>query len=448
MPVRVASCSVFPPLVAYMFIIYNLLFPLLFLFYLPHYLVHIFRRGGLTRDYWERFGFFSSEKKALLRGLRHPIWIHAVSVGETVAAISFVKSWLQRHPDDTIVFSCGTSTGFETAAKKMPPQVVRIYCPIDFYCAVRHTLNLIRPEMLLIFEVEIWPNLVLQAAKRGVKVALINGRMSDRSSRGYARWQWIFRPIFQGFSSICLQTEEDADRVRRVIGDDPRIQSCGTMKFDQIPDCDSADKHQELDNCFGTGKRILFTAGSTHAGEEELICDAYRQLKTEHPELKLVLVPRHQERAAAVENVLLERGLSWRLLRPRPEQPPVEGPVDVLLVNTTGELMNFYAASDITYVGKSLAGQTGGHNIIEPAIFGKAILYGSHMENFRAVAEIFQKHQAALEIASDNLLLPALRELIEQPEKRQELGRKARQVVDQYRGSIARTLDILDQLRT
>ena len=114
-----------------MFIVYNLLFPLLFLFYLPYYLIHIYRRGGLTRDYWERFGFFSSEKKALLRGLRHPIWIHAVSVGETVAAISFVKSWLERHPEDSIVFSCGTSTGFDTAAKKMPPQVTD-HCPIDF----------------------------------------------------------------------------------------------------------------------------------------------------------------------------------------------------------------------------------------------------------------------------------------------------------------------------
>ncbi len=430
-----------------MFILYNLLFPLLFLLYLPYYLIHICRRGGLTREYWERFGFFGAAKKARLRAIKSPVWIHAVSVGETVAAISFVKTWLQRHPDDNIVFSCGTATGFDTAAKKMPPQVIRIYCPVDFYWAVRRALSLIRPKMLLIFEVEIWPNLVLQAARRGIKVALINGRMSDRSSRGYARWKWIFRPLFQAFNSICLQTAEDAARVRRIIGDDPRISVCGTMKFDQIPDCDSADKQQELDSCFGSMERVLFTAGSTHAGEEELICDAYRELKKEQANLRLVLVPRHQERAAAVENVLRQRQLSWRLLRPPAGQSQESSPVDVLLVNTTGELMNFYAASDITFVGKSLAGQSGGHNIIEPAIFGKPILYGSNMQNFRAVAEIFQKHQAAIEVTADEQLLPALRELIEQPEKRQQLGHKARQVVDQYRGGIKRTLDILDQLR-
>jgi len=430
-----------------MFFLYNLFFPILFLLYLPYYLVHICKRGGLSSDYWERFGFFSSAKKARLRKAEDAIWIHAVSVGETVAAVSFVKAWLQRHPGDNIVFSCGTATGFNTAAQKMPPQVIRIYCPIDFYCATRRALSLIKPKMLLIFEVEIWPNLLLQAAKRGVKVALVNGRMSDRSSRGYARWRYIFRPLLHAFNSICLQTAEDAERVRKIIGDDPRIEVCGTMKFDQIPDCDSADKEQELDACFGKGERLLFTAGSTHAGEEELICAAYRQLKTEFPSLKMVLVPRHQERAAAVENVLRQNQLSWKLLRPSDGQKQSAEPVDVLLVNTTGELMNFYAVSDVAFVGKSLAGQTGGHNIIEPAIFGKPIMHGSHMENFRAVAEIFQKHQAAIEISTDEMLLPALRELLAQPEKRRQLGHSARQVVDQYRGSIARTLDNLDQLR-
>ncbi len=429
-----------------MLIIYNLFFPLLFLFYLPYYLLHIYRRGSLSADYWQRFGFFSAERKAQLRALRQPVWIHAVSVGETVAAATFIKAWLKRHPDEQIVFSCGTSTGFATAAQKLPSQVSRIYCPMDFFWAVRHALRLIRPRMLVIFEVEIWPNLVLQASRRGCQVVLVNGRMSDKSSHGYARWKFIFQPIFQAFSCLCVQTPEDAERLARVIGEDERIKVCGTMKFDQVPDLESAAKNAELDACFGAEQRVVFVAGSTHSGEEELVCDCYRALKNDYPELRMVLVPRHQERAAEVENVLRARQLTWRLLRPGPGQVVAPAPVDVLLVNTTGELMNFYAAADIAYVGKSLAGQTGGHNMIEPAIFGKAILYGVHVENFRAVAALFQQDQAAIELASDDELQQQLRCLLAEPAKRVFLGRKARQVVDKYRGCIDKTLDYLAKL--
>ncbi|NLF94625.1 MAG: 3-deoxy-D-manno-octulosonic acid transferase [Oligosphaeraceae bacterium] len=429
-----------------MLLIYNLVFPILFLLYLPYYLLHIYRRGGLTADYWQRFGFFSANRKAQLRALQQPVWIHAVSVGETVAAITFIKAWLKRHPEEQLVFSCGTSTGFATAAQKLPPQVVRIYCPIDFFWATRHALRLIRPRMLVIFEVEIWPNLVLQAYRRGCRVALVNGRMSDQSSHGYARWKFIFRPIFQAFSCLCVQTPEDAGRLQRVMGPDQRIKICGTMKFDQVPDCESADKHRELDQCFGPGPRVVLVAGSTHPGEEELVCDCYQTLKRDYPELKLVLVPRHQERAAEVEAVLRARQLTWRLLRPVPGQDVMPSPVDVLLVNTTGELMNFYAAGDIAYVGKSLAGQTGGHNMIEPAIFGKAIIYGANVQNFRAVAALFRQDQAAVELASDEAMLPQLRRLLAEPETRSALGRRARQLVDKYRGCIDQTLDYLAEL--
>lgn len=429
-----------------MLLVYNLIFPILFLLYLPYYLLHICRRGGLTADYWQRFGFFSAERKAQLRTLQQPVWVHAVSVGETVAAITFIKAWLKRHPEEQLVFSCGTSTGFATAAQKLPPQVARIYCPIDFFWAVRHALRLIRPRMLVIFEVEIWPNLVLQAARRGCRVVLVNGRMSDRSSCGYARWKGIFRPIFQAFSCLCVQTPEDAGRLQRVMGPDQRIKVCGTMKFDQVPDYESAAKDHELDQCFGPGPRVVFVAGSTHSGEEELVCDCYRTLKNDYPELKLVLVPRHQERAAEVEAVLRARQLTWRLLRPVPGQDVQPAPADVLLVNTTGELMNFYAAGDIAYVGKSLAGQTGGHNMIEPAIFGKAIIYGANVQNFRAVTALFRQDQAAIELASEEEMLPTLRRLLAEPETRAELGRRARQLVDKYRGCIDQTLDYLAEL--
>lgn len=423
--------------------IYSLLFPLLFALYLPFYLVHIIKRGGLTVDYWERFALFTKAKRARLKALNRPVWIHAVSVGETIAALTFIKKWREAHPDQDMVFSCGTSTGFATAIKKLPENVVPIYCPIDCFFAVMRTLHAVRPSMLCIFEVEIWPNLIYGAKRNGAKVVLVNGRMSDKSSAGYAKWSWIFRPLFRKFDAICVQTDADKERIERVIGKDDRIHVCDTMKFDQVPDVQNADKTAVLDDCFGTGKRIVFTAGSTHPGEEDLVCAAFKNIKATHPELKMVLVPRHCERAAEVEATVKKYGLTCRLsVLPEGVSAPTD-PVDVLLVNTTGELMNFFGASDIAYVGKSMAGQTGGHNIIEPAIFGKAILHGAHMENFRQVAELFQEAQATLQVAEDKDFEAKLKHLVEDGELRTAMGCRAREVVDRYRGAIDRTLAII-----
>lgn len=428
-----------------MYLLYNLILPFLFLLYLPYYLIHIFKRGGLTKEYWQRFGVFGKDIKNRLMSLDNKVWIHAVSVGESVAAISFIKAWQARHPEDSIVFSCSTSTAHETIQKKNLPGVTMIYCPIDFLWAIRHALNIIRPKVLVIFEVEIWPNLIRQAAKRGIKVCLVNGRMSDKSSMGYAKWPSIFKPIFNAFSTICVQTEEDAARIARVIGNSPVIKVCDTMKFDQVPDVGAADVSSVLDSAFGTASRTTFVVGSTHPGEEELVCNAFVSLKKNFPALKMVLVPRHCERASEVELLLKSKNLSWRLLKqPEGASAPQTPPVDVLLVNTTGELMNFYGAADVAYVGKSMAGQTGGHNIIEPAIFGKAILHGTHMENFRAVAAIFQERKAALEVPSDEAFADSLRSLLDNPQERHAMGERARQTVVRYRGAIARTLDAID----
>ena len=426
------------------YIFYNLLFPLVFLLYLPFYLVHIIRRGGLTKEYWQRFGFWGADVKAELAGKKRKVWIHAVSVGESVAAISFIKAWQARHPEDWIVFSCSTATAFSTIRRKNLAGVTVRYCPVDFGWAVHHALSVVSPHTLVIFEVEIWPNLIRQAAGRGIRVCLVNGRLSDKSSRGYARWRGIFRPIFDSFSVLCMQTPEDACRVRRIMGDSPKIKICDTMKFDQVPDVGAGDVSKVLDDVFGAGERLVLVAGSTHPGEEELICNAVRDLKPEYPRLKLVLVPRHCERAAEVENVLKAAGLTWKRLK---DGDADGGERDALLVNTTGELMNYYGAADVAYVGKSMAGQTGGHNIIEPAIFGKAIIHGSHMENFRAVSAIFQEEKAALLVEKDEDFTSALKGLLADSARRSEMGARARGTVEKYRGAIARTLDAIDGCR-
>ena len=424
-----------------MYLLYNLLFPILFLLYLPFYLVHIFKRGGLTKEYWQRFGLFDKETRRELAALENKVWIHAVSVGESVAAVTLIRAWQKAHPQDNIVFTCSTSTAFDTIRKKKLEGVTALYCPIDFWWAVRTALKVIAPHTLIIFEVEIWPNLIRQAAKRGVKVCLVNGRMSDKSSQGYAKWGCFFKPIFACFRAICVQTEEDAKRVERVTGSRDRIHVCDTMKFDQVPDVGAADVTTVLDEAFGQGLRLTFVVGSTHPGEEELVADAFIALKPKYPQLKMVLVPRHCERAGEVSQLLNAKGLTWRLLKN--QVTPVSN-VDVLLVNTTGELMNYYGAADIAYVGKSMAGQEGGHNIIEPAIFGKAIIHGPHMENFRAVAAIFKERNASVEIPDEASFTPILDKLLANPAELKALGDRARATVDRYRGAIDRTITAID----
>ncbi len=431
-----------------MLLLYNLLFPLLLLLYLPFYAVHILRRGGLTRDFWERFGIFPREVKERLRALKSPVWVHAVSVGECVEAISFIRRWQERHPQEEFVLSCGTSTGFATARKGLPSQVVCVYCPMDCWWMVRHAVRLIHPRLLAILEVEIWPNLIRQTRRFGAPVVMVNGRLSDRSSRGYARWGFFFRPLFQAYSLLCVQTPEDQARLERVMGKDDRIHVVGTVKFDQVAPGNPAQSQELLQKAFGPEEHLLFCVGSTHPGEEELICQAFARLLPNQPQWRMILVPRHAERAQEVAAVLDAFHLPWQAVAPVPGNPPQapDGQAQVLLVNTTGQLMGFYRTADLCYVGKSLAGQTGGHNIIEPAIFGKAILYGHHMENFREVDQLFRQAQAAQPVEGDQLLLPALQELMGDAAKREELGRRARALVETHRGAINRTLELLDTL--
>ncbi len=432
--------------------LYNLLLPFVMLVYLPAFMIKMVRRGGGWRHLVERFGIFTNTQRVALRQLHAPVWVHAVSVGEVVAALEFIRRWRERRPDVEVLLSVTTTTGHATAQARLPERVRLIYCPLDFSFTVRRVMRLVRPRLLVIFEVEIWPNLIAAAARAGVPVALANGRLSDRSARGYRRFAWFFRPLFRRFSLLCVQSEADAERLRAVVGLDAPVHVCNTMKFDQTPDQTQRDANATLDAVFGSGPRLVFTAGSTHPGEEEAVAEAFLNLKPEFPQLKLVLVPRHHERTAQVEAVLRNRGLVCRLLKTPPaesattaagRQPPT---VDVLLVNTTGELMRFYGVADVAFVGKSFAGNHGGHNIIEPAIFAKPVLHGPNLENFRQVAEIFRRDHASIEVADADALASTLRALLANPAEREAFGRRARATVERHRGAIARTLDLLEPL--
>ncbi len=425
-------------------LLYNLIFIPAFILYLPFFIKRLIQRGVGTADFGERFGLFSKEKKDLLANLSKPVMIHAVSVGEVVAALNFMKRWQEKDHGIQFVLSVTTTTGHAMAERKLLPGTVLIYSPLDFLWSVQSTLRMVCPSMLVIFEVEIWPNLIRQTKKWGAILALVNCRMSDSSSKGYARFKFFFKPLFDSFDLICAQSSTDINRISAITGSRKRTLLCNTMKFDQqAPVFVEGESRQQFVNEVFADYSLIFAAASTHAGEEEMILEVFQKLQKEHPGLKLILTPRHSERSGEVEKIIQRHKLSYAKV----QSNTLQTGVDVLLVNTTGELIHFLAVSDIVFVGKSLSGNHGGHNIIEPALLEKVVIHGSNMENFQYVVDAFQEEKASLMVSDQQEFQKTLSKLLADDQYRKEIAGKAFRVVEKYRGAIDKTIDALKQIQ-
>ncbi|HBC89196.1 MAG TPA: hypothetical protein DCZ94_19830 [Lentisphaeria bacterium] len=423
-----------------MLFIYNLLFPLVLLFFLPGLVYKLVRRGGKKQGYAERFGIFSDEKKMKLVSLKNPIWVHAVSVGETQVALSFIKKWKSRNFSQDFILSTTTTTGQEIAFSKAPEGTVVIFSPLDFFIFVKLALNFIRPKMLVIFETELWPNLVCEVRRSGAKVALVNARISDRSAGKYETFRWFFGPILRKMDCICAQTEQDKTRLDAISEGLP-VQILGNMKFDQeIP-----AKLPEFDvsQYFGNDRKLILLGASTHPGEEKLIAEKYLLVRKKHPELKFISVPRHAERGAEIAAEFRELGMSFSR---RSEKIVPEKPVDCLLADTTGELLGIMSKSDIVIVGKGFAGHNEGQNIIEPAILGKAIITGPEMRNFRFVHNVLKDVHGLFAVESDDMLEQAIEKLVSDEKHRLEMGKRAMEEIATHKGSTLKTIQELEKM--
>ena len=421
--------------------IYNLIFPLAFLFFVPGIIIKLIRRPGYKKTFMERFAFFSLDRKECLEKYHGAIWVHAVSVGESVIAAALIAKWQEVNPERKFVLSTTTTTGQEIARKKASPGVEVIYCPIDFFFFVRKVMRLIQPSMLLIFETEIWPNMIVEAKKSGAKVALVNARMSDHSSRTYYRWRYFFSPILNLFDIIGVQTQQDKDRFSAV-APSANIEVTHNMKFDQeIP---SNFESIDLSAYFGSGEHQILLAASTHLGEEKLIASVFSEINKDFPELRLVIVPRHAERGNEIVKILNERELSFR--RRSEDDGVADKDVDVLLADTTGEMLAFMQEADVVIMGKSLAGQNEGHNIIEPALLGKSIVCGDVLKNFRFILNVFKDNNALITIDCDEQLTDVLKELFSDATRREKLGSKAQQVVKSQQGATNNSIKSLEAI--
>jgi 3-deoxy-D-manno-octulosonic-acid transferase len=379
-------------------------------------------------------------------GERPCVWFHAVSVGEVLLLKPIVAELARRRPAWDVVISTTTTTGL-AVARRSYPDLVTFYAPLDFSWATRKAMARVRPTVLVLVELELWPNLIWAAKRAGVRVAIVNGRLSHRSHRGYKRLRGPLGPTLRRVDAIAAQTEEYAERFVSLGVPRHRVRVTGSVKYDGLEGDRNNPRTLALRRELGLAPAdLVFVAGSTMEGEEAAALAAYRAARTQHARLRLVLVPRHADRFDRVAAWLEQRG--ERVLRRshpealvgRGERPPV------ILVDTLGELAAVWGLADVAFVGGSLVGRRGGQNMMEPAAYGAAVLFGPHTANFRDTVEQLLARGAARRVADADELTSALIDDLNDPESAAARGAAGRAFVLAQNGASDRTLAELDRL--
>ncbi|MCX7918466.1 MAG: 3-deoxy-D-manno-octulosonic acid transferase [bacterium] len=428
---------------------------------LPFYLVKA-KRTGVDIRYW--FGFIPPELHTG-SNVRKTIWIHAVSVGEVNAVKPLIKKIRESNPSLRIILSTVTGTG-QTVARQSVPEVDQfIFFPSDLIWNLRRLFKYINPQLLILVETELWPNLISLCASRSIPIMLINGRISPRSFMRYKKVRWFFQPLLNKMTLFLMQSETEVDRIRTIGAPHHKIKITGNIKFDiSIPELTDLEK-QRYRAMFGfEPSQPVWLVGSTHPGEEKLILQVYKAIRATQPELRLILVPRHPHRAEEVGKEIELLGLPYvrrsqlppecatdrvnkaftKALSPilsNPDSPVrVKNSHSIILVDTVGELTKLYALADVVFIGGSLV-PIGGHNVLEPATLGKPILFGPYMHNFEFCAELLLSAGGGIQVNNIQDLESQLSALLEQPELRRQLGEKARSAVIANQGATERTFE-------
>jgi 3-deoxy-D-manno-octulosonic-acid transferase len=427
----------------FLYFLYDAVLFLAYLCYLPVYAL----RGRVHADILSRLGFFKKDLFAPL-GDAETIWLHAVSVGEARAADSLLRLIRREWPDKRLVVSTVTPTGYAIVRSLLEPGEVLCYAPLDISVAVSAYLKAIRPRLLIIMETELWPNLIRLSHRAGAKIAVVNGRISDRSFGRYGKMKPFVREILGLIDLLGMQNDESASRIRVLGAPADRVRVCGNIKFDSAAPPRAAAFAQPL--CQALAGCLCWIAGSTHEKEEEAVVAIYRSLVKDFKSLRLIVAPRHLERTEKVRRLIRFQGLEvMKFSRLAPMgatgnvKPLSSG--QVLLVDTIGDLSGLYAFADVVFIGGSLV-KKGGHNPIEPAIFGKPVFFGKYMHNFKEIRDVFLRNSAAVEVLTPEELEYGLRKILADGQERQALGRNARRLIEENRGAAQCAFDALKSL--
>jgi 3-deoxy-D-manno-octulosonic-acid transferase len=431
-----------------MYFIYSLVLSLGFLILLPRFILDAFRHGKYVAGFRERLGSLAPSPK----DGRPVVWIHCVSVGETQAARPLVRAIKSRYPNHVIAISTITLTGQNLAREIFRQDADRIfYFPFDWRCVVRRTLKAIKPDTVLLMETELWPGFLRECKRQQIPVALVNGRLSEQSFRRYRVIRSFMKRVLSSINIGVMQTEDDAERFRNLGLDPARTIVSGNLKFDAgtLPATDTlTDEFRERFK-LGDGSLVILAA-STHDPEEVIVLNSLRQvISRSQLKPRLMIAPRHPERFVEVADLLNASGFRWAR-RTAPSHAS-DQQAEVILIDSIGELHSVYSLASIVFVGGSLA-KTGGHNILEPAAVGAAVITGPHTYNFQSIVATFLKAEAIIQLqpTSDSAaiieLADTILELLADPARRLKLGSIARSLVNENRGATERTLQSLSSL--
>lgn len=377
-------------------------------------------------------------------GDRYCVWLHAVSVGEVNLLAPLIRELRGQHPDWELVITTTTMTGHELAVRKYPELTVD-YCPLDFSWATATAMRRIRPDLLVLAELELWPNLIRAAERQGAQVAVINGRLSERSFRGYRKIAWLLRSTLARLNLVIAQTPEYAARFAELGVRAEAIQIVQSIKYDGVEFDRNHPATVELRELAGiAADDIVLLAGSTQAPEELLALQTYATAAKQHPRLRLVIVPRHPHRFEEVARLLDTAGIPWQR-RSELDQNSRNSAARVLLVDAVGELGSWWGTATVGFVGGSLS-RRGGQNMIEPAAYGVAVCFGPHTQNFRDVVHTMTSAEAAVVVPSGEALTEFVMRCLDDPEFAHQLGSQARELVASGQGATQQTVELLAAL--
>jgi 3-deoxy-D-manno-octulosonic-acid transferase len=440
------------------YFLYSLLLATAMLLSLPYWLYQMLRHGKYRRSFTERLGSVPSRLGQTRFGETKPdqtsggkqsspaIWVHAVSVGEVLAVSGLIEEMHRHFPQHKVFLTTTTDTGQDLARKRLGEENV-FYFPLDFAFAIRPYLQALRPELVVIAETEFWPNFLRLTHASGARVAVVNARISDRSWPNYRRFRTLLHPELENIDSFLAQTDEDRARLQSIGARPERVHVTGNLKFDlSLPAASPivADLRNSLAEC---GAGPVLVCGSTVEDEEPLLLKAFENVLVAHPRALMILAPRHPERFDTVASLLTQMELPFQRCTLWHKSESTAGDClagGVLLVDTIGDLAALYALADVAFVGGSLVPH-GGHNIIEPAQHGVAIVVGNHTENFRDIVNLFRSRNAVRIVGVAELPL-ALMELLANPAERSALGRRAAETMRSQTGATLRTLEALQTL--
>ncbi len=422
-----------------MFVLYNILQLLFLPVFLPFIILFVLFSPKYRSRIPARLGIGLGRTIPESRPSEKTFWIHALSVGEVTSAVPLVSGLRRAYPDSKIVVSVTTRSGRGVADDLLRETADHIIDgPLDLLPVVCRFYKLICPDLFILVETDFWPNNLLYLHKKGVPAILVNGRVSAESMTGYQRMPFFFRPMFRSFAFLSMQTKRDKDNMAALGIAWEKLHTLGNLKFDTpaVSGKHFSDSAKKL----LPEEKILFTCGSTHPGEEEILIDCCHLVRRSHPELFLILAPRRTNRAVEIQALAADAGMIAAL---RSENRNVRA--DMFILDTIGELVDFYAASDIGFVGGSLV-EKNGHNPIEPAAMGLPVIFGPNMQDFSEIADDLLEAGGAIRVSGIKELSKALYSLLESPQRRDKQGQAARQCVQRRRGVIDKHLELIRKL--